>query len=415
MNLIQPREFTSQQNADLTFKYNQDHGRHGWLRLTPAYSVKLVKDILATSEPGIRVLDPFCGTGTTPLSAAYRNDAATGIEINPFLAWLGKAKIARYNSTVLNETRQLIDEIVTRVSSGKVAPAIPPPIHKADRWWDTDELSFLCALKGAIDEKANEHAQIRDLFLVGFCRTLIKLSNAAFNHQSMSFKVNDNSQSLLFAIKPDFLEMFRTEMNFVLESAPDNPPGKAEIVAGDSRQASSCVTGKYDLLITSPPYPNRMSYIRELRPYMYWLGYLKNGREAGELDWFAIGGTWGIATSRLAEWERPKSSFYPGYFKKILDDIASGDNKSGVLLSNYVAKYFTDMWLHVQEAPNVMTNGGEVHYIVGNSTFYNVLVPVERLYRDMLHDAGFKNARIAKIRKRNSKKELYEYDVSAWR
>ncbi|WP_322490103.1 hypothetical protein [Chloroflexus sp.] len=38
------------------------------------------------------------------------------------------------------------------------------------------------------------------------------------------------------------------------------------------------------LVITSPPYPNRMSYIRELRPYMYWLGYLNNGRDAGELD-----------------------------------------------------------------------------------------------------------------------------------
>jgi hypothetical protein len=45
-----------------------------------------------------------------------------------------------------------------------------------------------------------------------------------------------------------------------------------------------------------------MSYIRELRPYMYWLGYLQNAREAGELDWKAIGGTWGCATSRVGKW-----------------------------------------------------------------------------------------------------------------
>jgi hypothetical protein len=30
------------QRSDYTFKYNQKLGRHGWLRLTPAYSVKLV-------------------------------------------------------------------------------------------------------------------------------------------------------------------------------------------------------------------------------------------------------------------------------------------------------------------------------------------------------------------------------------
>lgn len=42
---------------------------------------------------------------------------------------------------------------------------------------------------------------------------------------------------------------------------------------------------------TSPHYPNRISYIRELRPYMYWMKFLGEAREAGEMDWKAIGGT----------------------------------------------------------------------------------------------------------------------------
>lgn len=58
-----------------------------------------------------------------------------------------------------------------------------------------------------------------------------------------------------------------------------------------------------------------------------------------------------------------------------------------------------------------MTPGAKVHYIVGNSTFYGVLVPVEVLFRDMLHEAGFEDTKISTIRKRNSKKELYEYDI----
>ncbi len=59
------------------------------------------------------------------------------------------------------------------------------------------------------------------------------------------------------------------------------------------------------------------------------------------------------------------------------------------------------------------STGGKVHYVVGNSTFYDVIVPVERLFADMLTKAGFREARITRIRKRNSKKELYEFDVSA--
>jgi hypothetical protein len=38
--------FGIEKRADYTFKYNTSLGRHGWLRLTPAYSVKLVREII---------------------------------------------------------------------------------------------------------------------------------------------------------------------------------------------------------------------------------------------------------------------------------------------------------------------------------------------------------------------------------
>jgi len=97
----------------------------------------------------------------------------------------------------------------------------------------------------------------------------------------------------------------------------------------------------------------------------------------------------------------------------ILSRIRKADKKSGVVLSNYVAKYFEDMWRHIRDLVNVMSMGGTVHYIVGNSKFYNTLIPVERLFAEMLTEAGFRDVHITRIRKRNSKKELYEFDVSA--
>ena len=55
----------------------------------------------------------------------------------------------------------------------------------------------------------------------------------------------------------------------------------------------------------------------------------------------------------------------------------------------------------------------EIHYIVGNSTFYGVLLPVEKLYAVMFERLGFEEIACRAIRKRNSKKELFEFDVSA--
>jgi len=58
------------QHSDYTFKYNKKLGRHGWLRLTPAYSVKLVKEIIDNIRGDSFILDPFSGTATTGLVAA---------------------------------------------------------------------------------------------------------------------------------------------------------------------------------------------------------------------------------------------------------------------------------------------------------------------------------------------------------
>ena len=85
------------QNAQYTFKYNSSLGRHGWLRLTPAYSVRLVEEILAELDYTPRcVMEPFSGTGTTELVCANKGISSFALEINPFLVWLGNAKLGFY-------------------------------------------------------------------------------------------------------------------------------------------------------------------------------------------------------------------------------------------------------------------------------------------------------------------------------
>jgi hypothetical protein len=403
------------QRADYTFKYNRDAGRHGWLRLTPAYSVKLVEEILENAPYGSRILDPFAGTATTPLCAVYRDFPAVGIELNPFLVWFAQAKTDIYDETAIREVAAAGSQIVEILSKEKTPSCTLPPIHNIERWWNPAELEFLCRLKTCITDQFRQPSPTKTLLLVCFCRLVIMLSNAAFNHQSMSFKdeAAGSQQLELIPSKPDLGSVFLKELDRVLEGARQNPPLKPDMIQGDARNLQKVTNQRYDLLITSPPYPNRISYIRELRPYMYWLEYLTNGREAGDLDWQAIGGTWGGATSRLADWQRNPDGFYPDYLSSLLNAVAHADNKNGKLLSNYIAKYFEDIWLHLQGVCGVMSPGGRVHYIVGNSTFYNILLPVEKIYKDMLQTLGFTEVAIKTLRKRNSKKELYEFDVTA--
>ncbi len=398
------------QRADYTHKFNAKTGRHGWLRLTPAYSVKIVEELMDQYEEPLRVLDPFCGTATTALSAAYHGHEGVTTDINPFLVWLGQAKMAQYSGASIVSTRRACARVVESVKRGAVEPVKAPPIHNIERWWSPEALEFLCTLRAGIEAESRYNSPERAFLLVAFCRTLIELSNAAFNHQSLSFK--DDGQ-LHLQLDIDMRHVFSEDVQFVLEGAGENPEGTGNVVFGDSRKLPGVVDGSFDLVITSPPYVNRMSYIRELRPYMYWLGFLNNGRDAGELDWTAIGGTWGVATSRLIDMERPGEPFKHPLLDEALNGIAHHDNKSGKILASYVAKYFDDMWEHFNSLIPVLSEGSEVHYIVGNSTFYGVLLSVERLYAAMLERLGFKGVECRAIRKRNSKKELFEFDVSA--
>ncbi len=396
------------QRADYTYKFNAKTGRHGWLRLTPAYSLKIVEELIAEHKEARRILDPFCGTGTTALSAAYHGREGVTTDINPFLVWLTKAKTAIYSSREVATTLDACASALDLVRRQAIEPAPQPSIHNIERWWMPKELLFLRFLRAAIAATTQEHSPERNLLMVAFCRSLIELSNAAFNHQSMSFK---NESQLKVGLEIDLATVFAEHVRFVLRGAAENPTGIANVMLGDARNLASFLEGPFDLVITSPPYANRMSYIRELRPYMYWLGFLADGRDAGELDWRAIGGTWGIATSRLVNWERTTECFKSKQLDGILERIARSEHKNSVILANYVAKYFDDIWAHLQSLISALAPDAEVHYIVGNSTFYGVLVPTELLLAEMLTTLGFKGVRCKAIRKRNSKKELIEFDV----
>ena len=331
-------------------------------------------------------------------------------DINPFLVWLGKVKTTHYSSKIIISARRACAHVVYAVKQCSVKPVKAPPIHNIERWWCNESLAFLCKLRASIEIESEEHSQERNLLLVAFCRTLIKLSNAAFDHQSMSFK---DDRQLNISLNIDMGQIFSEDLQFVLDGAADNPCGMGQVLFGDARNLSEVVRGSFDAVITSPPYANRMSYIRELRPYMYWLGFLDNGRDAGELDWSAIGGTWGVATSRLQDWERPQQLFRHPLLDKSLYRIAHDNNKNGKLLANYVAKYFDDIWEHFNSLIPLLKKGSELNYIVGNSTFYGVLLSVEKLYAAMLESLGFENVQWLVLRKRNSKKDLFEFNVSA--
>lgn len=391
--------------ARFTFHGNVRETRYGWLRLTPAYSVHLVRELLATRPlPKLPVLDPFCGTGTTLLTCAELGIACATLDVNPFLVWLARAKIAAYSGKCLSRADTLIDEMsAAALARGK--PPWLPALHQIEKWWAKPALHAL-GRAFAVLQNSDADTKARDLAKLAFCRSLIKSANVSFGHQSMSFAAKDHEHASARQVSVALREAFTAIAKAASVALPKSP---GRVHQGDARSVAKHVgSTPFGTVITSPPYANRMSYVRELRPYMYWLGYLEQPSDAGELDWQAIGGTWGSATSRVAAWQSKGKSPLGE-----LDAITLRIAKHSDVLARYVAKYFVDMLQHVSSLSGVVARGGQVHYVVGNSKFFDVVLPVERIFAEIFELCGFRGASVTTLRKRTSKPELFEYLVSA--
>lgn len=393
---------------ELTHRGNLRETRYGWLRLTPAYSVHLVTELLEShAKGGARVLDPFCGTGTTALVCAERGLACDTTDINPFLQWLARAKTRDYAPRDLADFERASARVLDVIAQPSDARAWTPPLHQIEKWWDEATLQTLGRALAAV-EGAGASESATDLLKVVFCRVMIDRANVSFNHQSMSFKKADaGAQDAV----TDVTEAWRRVAALIARGASSPLRSTPRVVHCDARDLREALEPEtYGCVITSPPYPNRMSYIRELRPYMYWLKYLEDGRAAGELDWKAIGGTWGCATSNVAKWkpDTPGEVSFAGF-----EALLAAIGQKSEVLARYVHKYFHDMTAHCAGLYAVLKPGGTVHYIVGNSKFYDVVLPVEAIFAALFTAAGFRDARVETIRKRTSKKELYEFVVSA--
>lgn len=400
---------TLKQRADLTYKANIEAGRHGWLRLTPAYGINLVYSELAKLPKGSHIIEPFSGSGTTPLAASELGMRCQAREINPFLVWFGNAKLAEYSADDVAEALDTGQSVIDKVTSTRPTSDLwVPPMFNISRWWDRSALAALATIKAELNQYTGK---TRDLLDVAFCRLLISLSSAAFNHQSMSFKDHEPSSEYDHDSFVSHVQRYSESVHDVSRRALASPVrGEAEVRQGNSTQPFDAFEPA-DLVITSPPYANRMSYIRELRPYMYWMKYLETGEQAGELDWRSIGGTWGSASTKVKEHRPDHSLPIDAALCSVCEKILEG--KSGSVLSPYVRKYFDDMWLHFNAITPVIRDGGRICYIVGNSTFSGIEVPTHAWYVEMLKALGYADVQATAIRKRNSNKRLYEYAVTA--
>ena len=231
-------------------------------------------------------------------------------------------------------------------------------------------------------------------------------ANIHRNHPTITFD-DDHQRNIdvyfevienLKAIKSDLITLNSNELSHSKRNS---------IVLGNSTcDLESQIAGKIDFVITSPPYPNRYSYVHQTRPQLHFMELLENIGQATEIDLNSIGGTWGRATSILQNKLIP----VPDEIMPFLSYYEELKEKS-VLMCNYATKYFIDLFNHIRALKKVVNENFRGAYVVGNSRLSGVEIFTEVILGKIFEQEGFSVQKIISFRKRGGRQRLYETAV----
>src|SRR6266480_4526055 len=86
--------------------------RHRWYPIKEGFSANLVSDSLgeldAVQRKAALAIEPFSGSGTTPVECTRLGVDCLGIEVSPFLAFVGRTKLRQADPTKLRLERDKV-------------------------------------------------------------------------------------------------------------------------------------------------------------------------------------------------------------------------------------------------------------------------------------------------------------------
>jgi hypothetical protein len=238
---------------------------------------QLVEELFRRHVPaGGRVLDPFAGSGTTLVQALESGLDGTGFDIAAFNCLLMRVKTGRYNLFVLEtELRDALARFERSESgSGRDASAY------VREWFAptaVDELGRFHALAGDY-----EHADVLRVVVARAARSARQTS-----HFDLDFpRVPQRDPYWCHKHKREcrpveraghFLRRYTLDtLARLKEFSHVRGRREAEIVHGDAREIE--LGGRFDAVVTSPPYPGLIDYHEQHR-YAYELLGLDDRRE----------------------------------------------------------------------------------------------------------------------------------------
>ncbi|MEV6101495.1 site-specific DNA-methyltransferase [Nocardia sp. NPDC051981] len=225
---------------------------------------------LAASPGATRVLDPFCGRGTTLYAARLSGLPAVGIDINPVAAAIAQAKLIQVTpGAVVRLARQILD-------SG--TPANEPEGEFWQWCYERETLRELVTLREALLQMTTPTAAMLRAVLLGILHgPRNKVLPSYLSNQMPRTYASKPAYAVRFWKQRDMepvripaLEVIERRAARLLDAAPIARGGR--VYLGDSVETLNGLRQRFDLVVTSPPYYGMRTYVPDQWLRLWFLG-----------------------------------------------------------------------------------------------------------------------------------------------
>jgi hypothetical protein len=262
------------------------HGLHEYKGKFNPQVAKAVLNIFGVGE-GTRVLDPFCGSGTTLVECAHLGAIGVGTDLNPLAVFVANAKLCSLSipASVMHGDLLRLEKQLARMSVPRLASARSARDHYLRAWFEDEQLALIEAVKKAIFSSCPDRS---DVFLALASNLLRDYSDQDPNdlriRRRSSPLPETPFQDAFLAACRKFIDRVEATQGVL---GVRNATGEA--LLGDVRDLAEVpVKGSFDAAITSPPYATALPYIDTQRLSLVWLG-LCEPEGIGPLEGVLIG------------------------------------------------------------------------------------------------------------------------------
>ena len=216
-------------------------------------------DVLAPSSR-CRVLDPFCGSGTTLLAAQRRTLQSVGVDLNPIACLISRVKTSATPTGLEADAEEVVREALSDRHS-KI-----PDIPNLDHWFKPVVQRAAASLVFAIARRIDSPSF--DALRLALSSILVRVSNQESDTRYAAVEKDIGADDVFRAFQGAIAKLSKA-----LASRDWQLPPALVIESDVLALRAEDIGGRVELVITSPPYPNAYEYWLYHKYRMWWLGF----------------------------------------------------------------------------------------------------------------------------------------------